>query len=66
MFDPSRPFADPARGGAWSEYDPELHGWIDHPAAQPFAVPAAAVAAGLGGLIAIGLAIAVVHDATRG
>lgn len=65
MFDPSRPFADPARSAAWSEYDPELHGWLDQRAPRPFEMPAAAVASAIGGLLAIGFAIAAVHEARR-
>jgi hypothetical protein len=61
MFDPSRPFADPARSGV-SEYDPVLHGWLDRPGPQPFELLSGAVAVGLGGLLAIGLALVAVHE----
>ena len=63
MFDPSQPFADPGRGQ--SEYDPVLHAWLDRPVQQPFELQAAAIAAGIGGILAIGLAIAAVHEAGR-
>ncbi len=63
MFDPSQPFADTRRG--LSEYDPVLHAWLDSPAPQPFEVPTVAFAAGIGGILALGLAIAAVHEAGR-
>ena len=61
MFDPLQPFADPSRSGV-SEYDPVLHGWLDRPEVQPFEVSAGAVAVGLGGLLAIGLALVAAHE----